>query len=228
MIAAPFISFARNASEQTPRQKFDYIIVGGGTAGCPLAATLSSKYRVLLLERGGVPYGNPNITRIENFQRTLADVRPDSPSQRFISTDGVISARARVLGGSSCLNAGFFSRASPEYVAHVGWNGTLVNESYPWVESVVAFFPEVELFQSGVRNGLLEVGVLPYNGHTFDHIPGTKVGGSIFDHRGNRHTAADLLQYANPRNLHLLLHANVRRILFRKPKGKSRQFAMYV
>ena len=38
---------------------FDYIIVGGGTAGCPLAATLSEKLSVLLVERGGSPYEIP-------------------------------------------------------------------------------------------------------------------------------------------------------------------------
>ncbi|KAI5060464.1 hypothetical protein GOP47_0024884 [Adiantum capillus-veneris] len=222
---APNYTFVKEASEVSPLQgRFDYIIVGGGTAGCPLAATLSSRYRVLVLERGGVPYGNSNITRLENFPRTIADDRPDSPAQRFVSTDGVISSRARVLGGSSCLNAGFYSRASPEYVAHLGWNGTLVNESYPWVEAVVANVPIVQQWQSGVRNGLLEVGILPYNGQTFDHIVGTKVGGSIFDAEGNRHTAADLLEYANPDNITVLLHANVHRVLFRT-RGRNQPLA---
>lgn len=41
---------------------FDYIVVGGGTAGCPLAATLSSKFKVLVLERGGVPYDQVRCT----------------------------------------------------------------------------------------------------------------------------------------------------------------------
>ncbi|MCO5575300.1 hypothetical protein L7F22_029100 [Adiantum nelumboides] len=223
--SAPNYTFVKEASEVSPLEgRFDYIIVGGGTAGCPLAATLSSKYRVLVLERGGVPYGNANITRLENFPRTIADDRPDSPAQCFVSTDGVISSRARVLGGSSCLNAGFYSRASPEYVAHLGWNGTLVNKSYPWVEAVVANVPIVQQWQSGVRNGLLEVGILPYNGQTFDHIEGTKVGGSIFDADGNRHTAADLLEYANPDNITVLIHANVNRVLFRT---KSKYFHLH-
>ncbi|MCO5611386.1 hypothetical protein L7F22_065639 [Adiantum nelumboides] len=225
----PNYTFVKEASEVSPLEgRFDYIIVGGGTAGCPLAATLSSKYRVLVLERGGVPYGNANITRLENFPRTIADDRPDSPAQRFVSTDGVISSRARVLGGSSCLNAGFYSRASPEYVANLGWNGTLVNESYPWVEAVVANVPIVQQWQSGVRNGLLEVGILPYNGQTFDHIEGTKVGGSIFDADGNRHTAADLLEYANADNITVLIHANVHRVLFRTKTEHLRSFNISV
>eukprot|EP01018_Ginkgo_biloba_P012636 Gb_38455 [translate_table: standard] len=166
------------ASEAPEVSHYDYIIVGEGTAGCPLAATLSQNFNVLLLERGGVPYGNNNISRIENFAKTLADVSSISASQRFVSEDGVINARARVLGGGSCLNAGFYTRASPD------------------------------------SDALLDVGILPDNGFTYDHMYGTKVGGTIFDDDGNRHTAADLLEYVNPHKLAVLLYATVHRVLF--------------
>ncbi|MCH82207.1 protein HOTHEAD-like, partial [Trifolium medium] len=102
-----------------------------------------------------------------------------------------------------------------------GWEEKLVNESYKWVERVVVFRPPVLQFQSAVRDGLLEVGVLPYNGYTFDHIYGTKVGGTTFDQNGHRHTAADLLEYANSNGITLLLHATVYRILFTKNKERS-------
>jgi len=89
--------------------------LGGGTAGCPLAATLSQNYSVLVLERGGVPFTNPNVSFLENFHITLADISPTSASQYFISTDGVYNSRARVLGGGSSINAGFYTRANPRY-----------------------------------------------------------------------------------------------------------------
>ncbi|KAB1217166.1 Protein HOTHEAD [Morella rubra] len=221
---APNYSFMHNATSAPPTSYYDYIIVGGGTAGCPLAATLSQNYSVLLLERGGSPYGNPNITNLAAFGAALSDLSPTSPAQRFISEDGVINSRARVLGGGSCLNAGFYTRAAPFYVSEVGWDGRLVNESYQWVERVVAFQPQMREWQSGVRDGMLEAGVLPYNGFTYDHMYGTKVGGTIFDQDGHRHTAADLLEYANPSGLTVLLHAPVHKILFRI-KGKSRPMA---
>uniref|UniRef100_A0A2P2KKG5 Uncharacterized protein n=1 Tax=Rhizophora mucronata TaxID=61149 RepID=A0A2P2KKG5_RHIMU len=94
---------------------YDYIIVGGGTAGCPLAATLSQNFSVLLLERGGVPFSNANVSFLRNFHINLADISPTSASQYFISTDGVINSRARVLGGGTSTNAGFYSRANPRY-----------------------------------------------------------------------------------------------------------------
>jgi len=102
-----------------------------------------------------------------------------------------------------------------------GWDGRAVNDSYEWVEKIVAFEPEVKQWQSAVREGLLEIGVVPNNGFTYDHIGGTKVGGTIFDNQGFRHTAADLLQYANPSAITLLLHATVHRILFRVKDGSK-------
>ncbi|KAG8382306.1 hypothetical protein BUALT_Bualt05G0063100 [Buddleja alternifolia] len=203
------------ATSAPPISHYDYIIVGGGTAGCPLAATLSQNATVLLLERGGAPYNNPNITHLSAFGKALSDLSPSSPSQRFISEDGVINARARVLGGGSCINAGFYSRAATQYVSAAGWDGRLVNESYRWVEEVVAFEPPMKQWQSAVRDGLLEAGVGPYNGFTYDHLVGTKVGGTIFDGEGRRHTAANLLEYANPNGLTVLLHASVHKIFFR-------------
>ncbi|KAF8027421.1 hypothetical protein BT93_E0351 [Corymbia citriodora subsp. variegata] len=214
----------RDATSAPPVSYYDYIVIGGGTAGCPLAATLSHNASVLLLERGGSPYGNRNITDLEAFGAALSDLSPSSPSQRFISEDGVINARARVLGGGSCLNAGFYTRAAPEYVRNVGWDGKLVNESYAWVERLVAFQPKMRQWQTAVRDGLLEIGIVPDNGFTYDHIPGTKVGGSIFDESGQRHTAADLLEYANPRGIAVLLHAYVHRILFKR-RGTVRPVA---
>ncbi|KAJ9551016.1 hypothetical protein OSB04_015061 [Centaurea solstitialis] len=56
-----YLGFTYEATDFTPAHEYDYIIVGGGTAGCPLAATLSEKFSVLLLERGGVAGSDPNV-----------------------------------------------------------------------------------------------------------------------------------------------------------------------
>ncbi|KAL8170632.1 hypothetical protein V2J09_022436 [Rumex salicifolius] len=207
-------SFVHEATTAPSEAYYDYIIVGGGTAGCPLAATLSRHYKVLLLERGGSPYGNSNITSLSAFGAALSDLSESSPSQRFVSEDGVINARARVLGGGSCLNAGFYTRAARSYVKAARWEGRLVNQSYRWVEEQVVFEPPLRQWQSGVRDGLMEAGILPSNGFTFDHLNGTKVGGTIFDQQGHRHTAADLLRTANSDSLTVLLHATAHKIMF--------------
>ncbi|KAI9117334.1 hypothetical protein K1719_011500 [Acacia pycnantha] len=62
-----YLRFVFNASEMLLEDSYDYIIGGGGTAGCPLAATLSTMFRVLVLERGGVGYGRPNLMTQEGF-----------------------------------------------------------------------------------------------------------------------------------------------------------------
>ncbi|XP_023772110.1 protein HOTHEAD [Lactuca sativa] len=215
----PGYSFMHQATTAPIVSYYDYIIVGGGTAGCPLAATLSQNSSVLLLERGGSPYGNDNITDLAAFGAALSDLSPSSPSQRFVSTDGVVNARARVLGGGSCLNAGFYTRAGADYIRLSGWDARLVNESYKWVEDMVAFQPPVRQWQAAVRDGLVEAGVQPYNGFTYEHMYGTKVGGTIFDPNGHRHTAADLLRYANSSGLTVLLYAPVNKILFTRLGG---------
>ncbi|GMH19663.1 hypothetical protein Nepgr_021504 [Nepenthes gracilis] len=176
---APYYSFVKPATAAPPVVYFDYIIIGGGTAGCALAATLSEEADVLLLERGGSPYGNKNVEDLGSFILNLGDTSPSSPAQQFISEDGVINARARVLGGGSAINAGFFTKASREYVSRVGWDETLVNQSYEWVEKKVAFEPEVLQFQSAVRDGLIDAG----------NQRSRAVGAKFTDERGIKHRA---------------------------------------
>lgn len=205
-----------DAAEMPAEDYYDYIVVGGGTAGCPLAATLSESYKVLVLERGGVPFGNPNLMTQEGFLATLSEVDAfDSPAQTFISEDGVPNARGRVLGGSSAINAGFYSRADEEFYGNSGinWDFSLVNQSYEWVERAIVFRPELKSWQSAVRDGLLEAQIDPYNGFTLHHVLGTKIGASTFDNSGRRHSAADLLFFANATNIRVVVYATVERIL---------------
>lgn len=215
--APSYMNFVLNATDMPPEDYYDYIIVGGGTAGCPLAATLSTKYKVLVLERGGVPHTHQNLMTQEGFLPTLLDSNsPGSPAQTFISEDVVHNARGRVLGGSSAINAGFYSRADGEFfrVSGMHWDFRVVNKSYEWVEKAIVFRPELKTWQSAVRDGFLEAGISPYNGFALDHVEGTKIGGTIFDGNGQRHSAADLLgYYANPSNIQVAVHATVQRVI---------------
>ncbi|GLJ35511.1 hypothetical protein SUGI_0714070 [Cryptomeria japonica] len=211
-------SFMTADAQKAASRSYDYIVVGGGTAGCPLAATLSQHYSVLVLERGDSPYGIPDVEDFRGSPTTNPNV-----AQGFVSEDGVQLVRARVLGGGSAINGGVYSRASTEYIRKIKWDEKLVYESYEWVERLNAFQQyKLSTWNSATKDGLLQAGVLPYNGHTFDHLVGTKISGSIFDENGKRHTAADLLQYANPENIVVLLNATASRILFSLGSGKPK------
>ncbi|KAJ4949772.1 hypothetical protein NE237_026746 [Protea cynaroides] len=203
--------FVFNATDFPSEDYYDYIIVGAG----------------------GVPYGKPNLMTQEGFLTTLMEVDAfDSPAQAFTSEDGVPNARGRVLGGSSAINAGFYSRADQEFYGRSGvnWDLRVVNQSYEWVEKAIVFRPELKNWQSAVRDGLLEAGVDPYNGFTLDHSVGTKIGGSTFDSSGRRHSAADLLSYAKASNIQVAVYASVERILLfsSSPYSGSKQSAIGV
>lgn len=214
-------------------RSFDYIIIGGGACGCPLAATLSEKFSVLVIERGGSPYGKPTIFERSEFGYPLVETNKyTSVAQEFISLDGVINYRGRVLGGSTAINSGFYSRASGAFVKKMGWDEKMVKQAYEWIESKIVFAPEMlSPWQSVVLNALLEAGVLPFNGYTLEHVEGTKLSGSIFDMFGKRHTAADLLGGGNPKNIVVLLNATVSKIFFHhdadtgdQPRAKGVKF----
>ncbi|KAJ9537653.1 hypothetical protein OSB04_030386 [Centaurea solstitialis] len=212
-----------------PRISFyDYIVIGGGTTGIPVATTLSANASVLLLERGGSPYDNINVTRVENFGTYFFDTTLNSPSQRFV-VEGVVNARPRVLGGGTAINAGFYSRGEEKFTIEAGLtDADLIEESYQLAESVMVFEPVLGGWQRALRASLVDAGVVPDNGYTFEHLVGTKTGGTIFDPNGTRHTAADLLQFANPEGITVLLHASVHKIIFKTKAGESTPVAIGV
>lgn len=196
-------------------KSFDYIVVGGGTSGCPLVATLSKSYSVLLVERGGSPYGNHLIENESSMG--FYNVPTNEPAyfvEPFVSEEGVPNVRGRVLGGTTAINGGFYGRAGEDFIEKAGWDGELVKDAYEWVESKVVFKPyELIPWQSVVKEAFVEAGVTPFNGYTLDHVEGTKIGGRIFDENGKRHSAADLLMSGDCKRITVLLNATVQNVI---------------
>ena len=208
-----------NATDLRLEEEFDYIVIGGGTAGCPLAATLSENYSVLVLERGGVPLAQPTTLTLSGFVSNMRQADDGTtPAQRFTSEEGVSTFRGRILGGSSMINAGFYTRAEDDFFLKSGvfWDMDLVEKAYRWVEEtrVVSRPTKLAVWQSALNRALLEAGLVPDNGFTLKHKIGTKVSGSIFDQNGKRHGAVELLNRGNLKNLRIAVHATVDRIIF--------------
>jgi choline dehydrogenase len=93
---------------------FDYIIVGGGTAGCVLASRLSEDgaVRVLLLEAGARtgPPAMADPAMWSTLKGTEVDWAYETVPQPHL--DGVVLPwpRGKVLGGSSAINASLHTR----------------------------------------------------------------------------------------------------------------------
>ena len=112
---------------------FDYVIVGGGSAGCVLANRLSASgtQRVLLLEAGGedrnpwihIPLGYGKL-----FKNAKVNWLYESEPEPELNGRRIIQPRGKVLGGSSSINGCIYIRGQKEDFDHwrqlgnVGWS----------------------------------------------------------------------------------------------------------
>lgn len=99
-------------------QTFDYVIVGGGTAGCVLADRLTAdgKHRVLLLEAGGepdgfwisIPAGFSKLLKNHTYNWRF-ETEPEATTRNRV----IAIPRGRGLGGSTLINGMIWVRGQP-------------------------------------------------------------------------------------------------------------------
>ena len=143
------------AGEGSIHRGYDYVIVGGGSAGSVLAHRLSarSSNRVLLIEAGiDTPHGripadiHDSYPGVAYFNRDYlwTDLRVTLLPRRHNEPDWQPPLRgyeqARVMGGGSSINGQLANRGSPE--DYDGWE-RMGATGWNW-ESVLPYFRKVE------------------------------------------------------------------------------------
>ncbi|MEP9376123.1 choline dehydrogenase [Aquabacter sp. CN5-332] len=128
-------------------ETFDYIIVGGGTAGCILAARLTEDPRrtVLLLEAGGkddgfwisIPAGFSKLLSGDAFNWRFTTEPEESTGNRAI-----VVPRGKGLGGSTLINGMIYVRGQPQDFdgwAQRGATGWSYGEVLPYFKKLETF-----------------------------------------------------------------------------------------
>lgn len=141
---------------------YDYIIVGGGSAGCVLANRLSADptARVLLVEAGARDW-NPLI-RVPVMAAWFLNHRfhnwaYETEMEPGLNNRKIAWPRGRVLGGSSAINGMVYTRGNRGDYDHWAQLG-LRDWSY---DRVLPFFRKSENFEEGANDYHGEGGELP-------------------------------------------------------------------
>lgn len=129
---------------------FDFIIVGGGSAGCVLAERLSrcGAYQVALFEAGGSGK-SPFVTMPGGVAAMMHNRRLNwmlrSEDQHLRGGKGLYTPRGKGLGGSSAINAMIYTRGAPSDYEH--W-ASVSSADWAWPQ-ILERFKQLEQNERG-------------------------------------------------------------------------------
>jgi choline dehydrogenase len=231
-------------------EEFDYVVVGGGTAGCVVAARLSESgaHRVALIEAGGKDEGFWIDTPL-GFGRLWDDPRYnwryESEPEPELAGGRSYLPRGKVLGGTGTINAMVYVRGQREdfeawrRAGNAGWGYDEVLRYYKKSEdnergagayhAVGGPMRVSDMARHELTDAFVEAGVqagyprnADFNGESQDGFGYNQV--TIRNGRRGS-TSIDFLRPALRRpNLEVMLHALATRILFRDRQAVGVEF----
>ena len=222
----------------------DFLIIGGGSAGCALANRLSAdpSHRVLVLEAGRPDYRWDVFIHMPAaltypIGSRFYDWKYESEPEPHMGGRRVYHARGKVLGGSSSINGMIFQRGNPmdyqKWASEPGMKGWDYAHCLPYFKRLETTLAGADRYRGGEGPLVLERG--PADNPLFEAffrageqagIPSTtdvngyrQEGFAAFDanrHRGRRLSAsgAYLHPVMNRPNLSVTTRAHVTRVLF--------------
>lgn len=222
-------------------EQYDYVIVGGGSAGCVLAGRLSEdpQVSVCLIEAGGP--GDTWLTRIPGAIFVTVPTRLHNWAFETVPQPGLngrksYQPRGKVLGGCSAINAMMYARGQPadynlwEALGNPGWSFASVLPYFKRSEHNTSHHNALHgqggplhVTELQRHSQLLDVYIeaaatqgIPYN----PDINGPQQLGvgvtQVTQKNGERHSAytAYLKDHMNRPNITVITHAIVDRVVF--------------